>query len=98
MKRGILLTIALGLLAILCWLSISLGAVPIAPSRVIDGMTNPDSSAYFIVHQVRLPRMLIAVWAGCGLAMAGAILQSLLRNPLSSPDVIGITQGLASSR
>ncbi|MDI4649699.1 FecCD family ABC transporter permease [Cohnella hashimotonis] len=93
MRRGLLLLAALALLFNLCWLSLVSGAVPIAPSRVIGGLTDPTSSAYFIVHQVRLPRMLVAVWAGCGLAVAGAVLQSLLRNPLSSPDVIGITQG-----
>ncbi len=93
MRRGIVLIVALTLMAALVWLSLSSGAVPISPSRVIDGLADSKSPAYFIVHQVRLPRVLVAVWAGCGLAMAGAVLQSLLRNPLSSPDVIGITQG-----
>ncbi|MFC3803534.1 FecCD family ABC transporter permease [Cohnella sp. GCM10012308] len=93
MRRGVLLLAALTLMFLLCWLSLTSGAVPIAPSRVIGGLTDPTSSVYFIVHQVRLPRMLVAIWAGCGLAVAGAVLQSLLRNPLSSPDVIGITQG-----
>ncbi|WP_217594283.1 iron ABC transporter permease [Cohnella sp. GbtcB17] len=93
MRRSILLLATLALMVALCWLSLASGAVSVTPSRVIAGLADRTSPAYFIVHQVRLPRMLVAIWAGCGLAVAGAVLQSLLRNPLSSPDVVGITQG-----
>ncbi|MFB5760043.1 FecCD family ABC transporter permease [Paenibacillus medicaginis] len=93
MKKVLFLVVGLVMMAVLCWLSISAGAVPIPGNRIISGLTDLQSPFYFIVHEVRLPRVLVAIWAGCGLAVAGAILQSLLRNHLSSPDVIGITQG-----
>lgn len=93
MRKGVLLGTGLMLMAVLSWVSISVGAVPIPFSGVIGGLTDPYGSSYFIVHEVRLPRVLVAIFAGFGLAVAGAILQSLLRNHLSSPDVIGITQG-----
>ncbi|MNO21295.1 Fe(3+) dicitrate transport system permease protein FecD [compost metagenome] len=93
MRQRILLSAALMLMLLLCWFSLSSGAVSISPAGIVGGLTDSKSTSYFIVHQVRLPRVLIALWAGCGLAVAGAILQSLLRNHLSSPDVIGITQG-----
>ncbi|MGV8352496.1 iron chelate uptake ABC transporter family permease subunit, partial [Pseudomonas aeruginosa] len=49
-----------------------------------------------IVQRVRLPRVLTACLVGAALGMAGAIFQSISRNPLGSPDVIGFTTGAAS--
>jgi ABC-type Fe3+-siderophore transport system permease subunit len=46
-----------------------------------------------LVWSLRWPRMLTAVTAGCGLAVAGMMLQRLLRNPLASPDILGLTAG-----
>ena len=48
--------------------------------------------------QLRLPRIIIAVLIGAALAVAGAILQGVIRNPLASPDVIGITEGASLGR
>lgn len=47
----------------------------------------------FIVQNYRLPRTVLAFLAGASFALAGAILQSVIRNPLISPDVIGVTNG-----
>lgn len=70
------------------------GYLGIAPARVIDvllgGGTRPERYA---VLQLRLPRVLLALLAGAGLALSGAIFQSMTRNPLGSPDVIGFTSG-----
>ncbi|SKA98434.1 iron complex transport system permease protein [Agreia bicolorata] len=70
------------------------GYLGIAPLRVIDvllgGGTHLERHA---VLQLRLPRVLLALLAGAGLALSGAIFQSLTRNPLGSPDVMGFTSG-----
>ncbi|MDF9811199.1 iron complex transport system permease protein [Streptomyces sp. SPB162] len=50
----------------------------------------------FIVHDVRLPRVLVGLLVGAALATAGAVFQSVSRNPLGSPDVIGLGQGSAA--
>src|SRR5690606_20177585 len=47
----------------------------------------------FIVQTLRLPRIIVAILVGCALAMSGAIFQGLVRNPLVSPDIIGIDAG-----
>lgn len=47
----------------------------------------------FVLWDYRLPRILIAVLAGAGLGLAGALIQGVIRNPLAAPDIIGITQG-----
>jgi iron complex transport system permease protein len=50
----------------------------------------------FIIDQLLLPRVLTALLAGSALALAGAVFQSVTRNPLGSPDVLGFTQGAAT--
>jgi iron complex transport system permease protein len=52
-----------------------------------------ESGAVFVVRGLRLPRILVAVAAGAGLGASGTLLQGLLRNPLGSPDVMGVTAG-----
>ncbi|GJM75149.1 hypothetical protein HMSSN036_73650 [Paenibacillus macerans] len=52
-----------------------------------------DPGNQVIVQKIRLPRIIIAVLVGASLAVAGAILQGVIRNPLASPDVAGITEG-----
>lgn len=47
----------------------------------------------FVVWNLRLPRILMGILAGAGLAVAGAIMQAILRNPLASPFTIGISAG-----
>jgi iron complex transport system permease protein len=52
-----------------------------------------DSGDVFVVRGLRLPRVLTAVAVGAGLGASGALLQGLLRNPLGSPDIMGVTAG-----
>ena len=47
----------------------------------------------FIVRELRLPRVILAAFCGGALGVAGAVLQSVLRNPLASPDLLGISAG-----
>lgn len=77
-------------------LSLSLGSFPTPFRQVLHALVSPQSSDIaFIIWQLRLPRILLAILVGAALAIAGAILQSIVRNPLASPDVIGITSGAA---
>jgi iron complex transport system permease protein len=84
---------AFSAMILLLAVSVSVGAVTIAPSELLPGLFDADSSSYFIIHEIRLPRAVVGILAGFGLAVSGVILQSLVRNPLASPDVIGITKG-----
>ena len=54
-----------------------------------------DGSAAVILFRVRLPRACLAVAVGAGLALAGVAMQALFRNPLASPDVLGVSSGAA---
>lgn len=63
--------------------------------RVILGQTVPGAS--FTVGELRLPRTVLAVLAGSAFGIAGVTFQTMLRNPLASPDIIGISSGASAA-
>lgn len=89
------------LLVAMAVLSIGLGRVSIAPDRVVAillsnivPITSDWSSAdELIVMNVRLPRICAAMMIGAALAAAGAAYQNLFRNPIVSPDILGVSAG-----
>lgn len=93
-------------LAALCFfafcLSLSLGEVDIPLPEVVRtlfGGTGSDtgSGLAYIVTELRLPRALVAVLAGVAFGLSGTIFQTLVRNPLASPDFIGVTAGASAA-
>lgn len=73
---------------------VGLGSKTISPVTVIRAfLGNADSSDSMIIFSLRMPRVLIAVMVGSALAVSGALLQGIVRNPLTSPDIIGISGG-----
>ncbi|RDI67674.1 FecCD family ABC transporter permease [Nocardia pseudobrasiliensis] len=73
---------------------ISIGEFQIPLGRVVDVLTGGGSRAQrFVILDSRLPRAVTGVVAGAALGIAGAVTQSILHNPLASPDVLGITSG-----
>lgn len=79
---------------VLMVLAIAIGAVTIPPLEVVRSLLGTGSGEYdFIVRDLRLPRILIALVTGVALGTAGTILQGLTRNPLAAPEIIGITAG-----
>jgi iron complex transport system permease protein len=93
--RGVVATVAIVLLALcLGILAVCLGDFFVAPSDVIAalvGVGTPKNT--LVVVEWRLPRVLLALVFGAALGAAGAIFQSLTRNPLGSPDIIGFDAG-----
>lgn len=70
------------------------GDFPIAPGDVVATLLGDGTTAQeFIVQDLRLPRVLVAILVGASLGVGGAVFQSVSRNPLGSPDVIGFGQG-----
>jgi iron complex transport system permease protein len=73
---------------------VGLGSKMISPFNVIRAFFGTaDSADSMIIFSLRMPRVLIAVMVGSALAVSGALLQGIVRNPLTSPDIIGITGG-----
>jgi iron complex transport system permease protein len=76
--------------------SICSGDFPLPLGGVLSALIGQgDGPADFIVFGLRLPRLLTGIFTGMALGMAGAIFQSLARNPLASPDIIGFDAGAA---
>ena len=85
-----------GLLLVALSLSIGLGAVPLSPGQIVEVFAGRGPpAARTIVLDLRLPRTLLAILVGGGLAMSGAVFQALLRNPLAEPYILGISGGAA---
>jgi len=92
---GVCVTIGVLLLLVGCW-SIMVGDFPLSVRQVLASVFGDgDADAEFIVQTLRLPRFLTAVFVGAALGMSGAVFQSLARNPLGSPDIIGFESGAA---
>ncbi|MEC1178500.1 iron ABC transporter permease [Metasolibacillus meyeri] len=85
--------IGLLLLLVLFMLSLSAGSNWISPIDVLRQLFNQTDEFTFVIETLRLPRVLIAILVGSALGVSGLILQSIVRNPLASPDIIGITSG-----
>ncbi|WP_342321671.1 iron-enterobactin ABC transporter permease [Kosakonia sp. BYX6] len=74
--------------------SLRSGAVTLEFSQVINALTgNAPRAMHLVVMEWRLPRVLMALLIGAALGVSGAIFQSLMRNPLGSPDVMGFNTG-----
>lgn len=95
-RRGAAFTLAVFAAATLavCLLAPLVGSTPVHLSRVFDRAIpfaeNVDAQVFFIA---RLPRVVAAAIVGSGLALSGVVFQALLRNPLASPDTLGVSAG-----
>ena len=89
--------VILGLLLLLTFLAnISLGSVAIPLPDVISGLFGGDASKdawNYIILDYRLPKAITAIVAGGGLAVSGLLMQTLFRNPLAGPFVLGLSSG-----
>jgi iron complex transport system permease protein len=73
------------------------GDFPVPLGDVLRSLAGQgDTGTDFIVRTLRLPRVLVALLVGAALAVSGAVFQSLTRNPLGSPDFIGLTTGAST--
>lgn len=87
----LMLTIACIVIAIV---STGLGEMVISPLNVVRSLFGMGAEDHtMVIQKIRLPRIIVALLVGASLAAAGAILQGIIRNPLASPDIMGVTGG-----
>ena len=93
--RGLLVaSIVVVAALVLAVVALGLGDLPLSPAEVVEALFATDGSfTSTVVRDWRLPRVLGALIFGAALAVSGAVFQSLTRNPLGSPDVIGFATG-----
>ncbi|MEO0561330.1 MAG: iron ABC transporter permease [Chloroflexota bacterium] len=91
------LFVGVGILLVSVVFSVMLGAAQITPAVVVESLYAYDRSEFdhLVIRTVRLPRVIAGAFVGASLAVAGAIMQGLTRNPLASPGILGINAGAA---
>ena len=88
------IVIALIVLLATILVSLKLGSVNITFKELISGLFSGQSEGNIgIIKDLRMPRVIIAVLVGANLAIAGVLLQSVIRNPLADPYITGISSG-----
>lgn len=94
-RRSLLVSVALSLLlVVLGFVALCSGSLALPLTDVIATLTgNGDARSNMVVLEWRLPRAAAAVFFGAALGVSGALFQSLTRNPLGSPDVLGFDAG-----
>ena len=99
--RGLLFSLTLLLIVVLV-LAAGIGAFHITPLQVIDALLHPlglnmssglSEQQNIVLWNIRLPRVLMGVVLGTGMAVAGGLLQGLFRNPLADPSLVGVSSG-----
>lgn len=96
-RRLLTILMLLALAPLTLWFALSQGSLDIGAAELWQALLgNPDNTtAYLVIHELRLPRALSAFAVGGLLALSGALLQVLLRNPLADPYVLGVSGGAA---
>jgi len=101
-QRVLVFGILSAALAAAAVLSVAVGAVPVSPRALVQllamkvgiaGLGAPDARDLTILLQLRLPRVLAAVLVGSSLAVCGVVMQGLFRNPMASPEILGLSAG-----
>lgn len=92
-KVGVLLALSAAVLVLMV-LSINAGSAALHPLTVLRAFFGVGSSTEtLIVWQIRMPRVLAALAAGSALAVAGCVMQNVLKNPMASPSTLGVSNG-----
>jgi iron complex transport system permease protein len=76
--------------------ALSLGETATAPAEVVKVLLGRPSPDELVVGTLRLPRVVVGLLVGAALGVAGGLIQTVARNPLASPEIIGVTHGAAA--
>ena len=96
-RRGVLIALGVAIVAVFA-VSLMVGNTFYSPAEVIAVIFGQDvAGATFTVGRLRLPRAVLAIVIGLSFGLAGVTFQTMLRNPLASPDIIGISAGASAA-
>lgn len=95
---GLALTLSALALAASLVAGLAFGALKIDPGQLLHALLgDADPLTMQVIWVLRLPRLVVAAFAGAALALSGLLLQAVLRNPLGAPEILGITSGAGAS-
>ncbi len=97
-KTAAVFVVLIAALVLVSLAAISLGSAGYSVEEIIKAVLSPDrNTAKVVVMNLRLPRMILAILIGASLSSSGAILQSVMRNPLADPGTIGVSAGAGTA-
>ncbi|WP_407943819.1 FecCD family ABC transporter permease [Marisediminicola senii] len=97
-RRRVVIAILSALIVVVFAVSLMVGQTFYSPAEVVGVILGQDvAGATFTVGRLRLPRAVLAIVAGLSFGLAGVTFQTMLRNPLASPDIIGISAGASAA-
>ncbi|MEU1543783.1 iron chelate uptake ABC transporter family permease subunit [Actinacidiphila glaucinigra] len=97
-RRAVLVAVVLAvLLAAAVVVYLCVGESFVSPVEVVNVLLGRPSPDHLVVGTLRLPRLVVGLLAGLAFGVAGALVQTVARNPLASPDVIGVTHGAGAA-
>ncbi|RKJ13304.1 iron ABC transporter permease, partial [Butyricicoccus sp. 1XD8-22] len=73
--------------------SVNTGSIQVSFGELINGLITGTNGDVQVIRDLRLPRIIIAVFAGASLSVSGVLLQAVMRNPLAEPGIIGVSSG-----
>lgn len=94
-KKMISFITAIILLVVMTIYAASTGSIEVSAIELIKGLFTDTNENVQIIKDLRLPRIIISLFAGAALAVSGVLLQAVMRNPLSEPGIIGVSSGAA---
>ena len=92
-KKRFFLIVLFVFLIVISLANLRFGAVDLSLSEIFNSFIDKESINYQIIVNVRLPRIIMGILAGAALSVSGTILQSIMNNPLASPNIIGVSSG-----
>src|SRR5690625_3882866 len=93
-KQRMIVILLIILIVLTSFISIRIGHAAISYERILPTLFGQGTAKdAFVLFSIRLPRMIITILAGMALALSGSILQSITRNDLADPGIIGINSG-----
>ncbi|MVO86168.1 iron chelate uptake ABC transporter family permease subunit [Streptomyces sp. p1417] len=95
-RSGAIATALAVLLAATCLAYLCIGETYVPPTEALKVVLGHPSPHDLVVGTLREPRMVVALLVGAAFGTAGALIQTVARNPLASPDIIGISQGASA--
>lgn len=95
-RSAVVVTVLAVLLSGAVVASLTLGETAVSPVEVVKVLLGQPSPHELVVGTLRLPRLVVGLLVGAALGVSGGLIQTVARNPLASPDIIGVTHGAAA--